>query len=96
MKAQSCKHLPPVADLKKTTLNVCQQCLEMGSSWVHLRLCQTCGAVHCCDSSPNRHATRHFLETGHPLVTSAEPGEQWAWCYTHQLMMPLAGLLSPL
>ncbi len=63
---------------------VCQPCVAMGSRWVHLRTCQTCGVTHCCDSSPNKHATRHFEETGHPVVASAEPGERWVWCYRHR------------
>lgn len=59
----------------------CEECLATGDSWVHLRLCLTCGHVGCCDSSKNKHATRHFHATGHPLVTSLERGERWAWCY---------------
>ncbi|MEO1365879.1 MAG: NAD-binding protein, partial [Acidobacteriota bacterium] len=59
----------------------CEECLRLGDSWVHLRVCMTCGHVGCCDSSPNRHATAHFHETGHPVVRSLEPGETWGWCY---------------
>jgi hypothetical protein len=59
----------------------CEECLKMGSRWVQLRACLICGHVGCCDSSPNRHATAHFHETKHALMTSAEPGESWAWCY---------------
>jgi uncharacterized UBP type Zn finger protein len=59
----------------------CQECLERGDPWVQLRLCMTCGHVGCCDSSPNRHATRHFHETKHPVIKSFEPGEGWGWCY---------------
>ncbi|GGG31735.1 hypothetical protein GCM10011378_05330 [Hymenobacter glacieicola] len=55
--------------------------MALGDTWVHLRVCQTCGHVGCCDSSKNKHATRHFHATQHPVVISAEPGEQWAWCY---------------
>jgi len=62
----------------------CEECLEAGDSWVHLRLCMTCGHVDCCDSSPGRHATAHFHATRHPVVKSFEPGESWAWCYRHQ------------
>jgi len=62
----------------------CEECLKMGSSWVHLRLCLSCGHVGCCDSSPNRHATRHFHEVGHPVIASLEPGEWWAWCYVDE------------
>jgi uncharacterized UBP type Zn finger protein len=59
----------------------CDDCLKIGGEWVHLRVCLTCGHVGCCDSSPNRHATAHFHGTRHPLVTSAEIDETWAWCY---------------
>ncbi|WP_207435566.1 UBP-type zinc finger domain-containing protein [Sabulibacter ruber] len=92
MEPTYCTHLPAKEKLLKPTVMVCNQCLAMGSAWVHLRLCQTCGQVHCCDSSPNRHATQHFLETGHPVVSSAEPGESWAWCYPDELFMPLPAL----
>jgi uncharacterized UBP type Zn finger protein len=59
----------------------CEDCLKIGGQWVHLRECLTCGHVACCDSSPHKHATAHFHGTHHPLVTSVEPGETWAWCY---------------
>lgn len=61
----------------------CEECLRDGGEWVHLRLCMTCGHVGCCDSSPGRHATRHFHERQHPVMKSFEPGEAWAWCYPH-------------
>jgi uncharacterized UBP type Zn finger protein len=57
----------------------------MGSQWVHLRRCAECGAVGCCDSSPNRHATQHHEATGHPIVRSLEPGEDWYWCYEDEV-----------
>lgn len=63
----------------------CLECLEKGDRWVHLRLCLTCGHVGCCDDSPNRHATGHFHGTGHPVIKSFEPGENWAWCYVDGL-----------
>ena len=59
--------------------------MKIGASWVHLRLCRECGKVSCCDDSPNRHATEHFHETDHPIIRSAEPGEQWSWCYVDQV-----------
>src|SRR5581483_9202121 len=62
----------------------CEECLRLGTTWVHLRLCLTCGHVGCCDSSPGRHVTRHFHHTDHPVVASFEPGERWAWCYVDQ------------
>jgi uncharacterized UBP type Zn finger protein len=59
----------------------CEECLKMHGRWVHLRECLTCGHIGCCDSSPNRHATKHFHATRHPIVTSVEPEETWTWCY---------------
>ncbi|MEO6927866.1 MAG: UBP-type zinc finger domain-containing protein [Casimicrobiaceae bacterium] len=59
----------------------CEECLALGDTWVHLRLCVHCGHVGCCDSSKNRHATRHFAATGHPVIRSLEPGEDWLWCF---------------
>jgi CPA2 family monovalent cation:H+ antiporter-2 len=65
----------------------CESCLRMGESWIHLRICLACGHVGCCDSSPNKHASKHYAETGHPMMVSAEPGEAWAWCFVDQLEM---------
>jgi uncharacterized UBP type Zn finger protein len=63
----------------------CEECLASGDTWVHLRLCLTCGHVGCCDQSKNKHATRHFRATGHPVMRSLEPGEDWRWCYVDEL-----------
>jgi hypothetical protein len=63
----------------------CEDCLRMGGSWVHLRMCMTCGVIRCCDSSPNRHASRHAASAGHPIARSAEPGEDWSWCYVDEV-----------
>ena len=68
------------------TPNVCEECLLIGSGWVHLRLCLSCGHVGCCDSSPNKHATKHFHKTKHPIVRSLEPGENWEWCYIDEIL----------
>ena len=65
----------------------CEECLKTGDTWMHLRRCMVCGKIGCCDNSPNRHATAHFEETGHPLIRSAEPGEEWSWCYVDELFM---------
>jgi uncharacterized UBP type Zn finger protein len=65
----------------------CEECLKTGDPWCHLRICLKCGKVGCCDSSPNRHATRHAQETGHPLIRSIQPGEDWAWCYRDELAL---------
>ena len=63
----------------------CKECLEMGDSWVHLRVCLECGHVGCCDSSKNKHATKHFHASEHPVVRSFEPGEAWGYCYVHEM-----------
>jgi uncharacterized UBP type Zn finger protein len=65
----------------------CEDCLRVGGRWVHLRLCMTCGHVGCCDNSPNRHATAHFRQTGHPIIRSFEPEEDWGWCYEDELTL---------
>jgi uncharacterized UBP type Zn finger protein len=83
MSEVSCSHLDQVRDVEPHTEG-CQECLEIGSRWVHLRMCRSCGKVGCCDSSPNRHATVHFRETGHPIARSIEPGESWSWCYVDE------------
>jgi len=65
----------------------CKECLEKGDTWVHLRLCLECGHVGCCDSSKNKHATKHFHRMHHPVIRSFEPGENWRWCYVDQLLV---------
>jgi uncharacterized UBP type Zn finger protein len=83
--SENCTHLDQ-ARVLQTDKTHCEDCMKRGDSWVHLRLCLTCGYVGCCDSSPNRHASRHFLATGHPLVRSIEPGENWIWCYRDEVV----------
>lgn len=83
----ACSHLDQVRDVAPRTPGGCEECLRSGSRWVHLRTCLTCGHVGCCDSSPNKHATKHWHRSGHPLVRSAEPGEDWAWCYADQALL---------
>jgi len=63
----------------------CEECLKMGDTWVHLRLCMECGHVGCCDSSKNKHATKHFHRTKHPIMRSLEPGENWGWCFIDEV-----------
>jgi uncharacterized UBP type Zn finger protein len=82
---QQCTHLDEVR-VTQTAVHVCQECVKTGDDWVHLRMCLTCGHVACCDSSKNRHATKHFRGTHHPLVRSIEPGERWVWCYVDEVM----------
>jgi phosphoenolpyruvate-protein phosphotransferase len=79
-----CKHVAKLKPVPPRTPTGCEECLKAGTSWVHLRLCLTCGHVGCCDDSPGRHATRHAHTTSHPVIASYEPGERWAWCYTDQ------------
>ena len=79
------KHLNAhhVHDVKPGALG-CEDCLRTGGRWVHLRICLECGHVGCCDQSPNRHATKHFHATQHPLMRSFEPGEEWGWCFADE------------
>jgi hypothetical protein len=83
--ADVCTHTDEIRDVKAKT-NGCEECLKMGDTWVHLRLCRECGHVGCCDSSKNKHATKHFHHTKHPIVQSIEPGEDWFWCYVDEVM----------
>ncbi|TAK68185.1 MAG: hypothetical protein EPO13_11550 [Actinomycetota bacterium] len=77
-----CTHLAAAPDhVEPLTPDGCEECLQLGSSWVHLRLCLTCGHVGCCDSSVHQHATAHFTATGHPVMRSFQPGESWRWCF---------------
>lgn len=82
-----CTHLDSIRDVRPSTPAGCEDCLRTGSGWVHLRLCLQCGHVGCCDSSPNRHATRHYHATAHPLIRSLEPGEDWGWCFEDEVML---------
>ena len=81
-----CEHLDQIEyfDLPEN-IEGCVDCLAIGGRWVHLRMCQTCGKIGCCDSSPNRHASAHARESGHPIVRSAQPGEEWSWCYVDEI-----------
>ena len=81
-----CSHLDQIADVTPRT-DGCEECLQMGDTWVHLRVCQICGHVGCCDSSKNKHATKHFHATGHPIVQSGEYGEDWMWCYVDEMYL---------
>ena len=77
----SCEHIDAVGDVKQPKKYECEECVKIGGRWVHLRTCQSCGGTRCCDSSPNRHASKHAHASGHPVITSAEPDEQWLYCY---------------
>jgi hypothetical protein len=86
----TCTH---IGEVKNVTLPppplVCEECVKIDGWWVHLRMCEICGKVGCCDNSPNKHATAHFHETSHPIIRSAEPGEDWSWCYVDEVMFVL-------
>ena len=90
----SCHHLQGLVPTPARTQG-CEECLKLGTPWVHLRLCLTCGHVGCCDSSPGRHATKHFHHTRHPVMASFEPGEQWAWCYIDETELPVPEQFVP-
>jgi uncharacterized UBP type Zn finger protein len=79
-----CTHLDQVR-VVQTGTRVCEDCILTGGTWLHLRMCLSCGHVACCDSSPNQHASGHFRQTTHPLVRSIEPGEAWVWCYVDEV-----------
>ena len=78
--ADTCSHLDLIADVTPSA-DGCEDCMRIGAQWVHLRTCQTCGGTRCCDSSPNRHASKHAGASSHPVACSAEPGERWLYCY---------------
>jgi uncharacterized UBP type Zn finger protein len=78
---KGCTHISQIQDVTPSA-DGCEDCLKIGGEWVHLRLCLVCGHVGCCDNSPNKHATKHYHETGHPMIVSYEEGENWIWCYT--------------
>ena len=84
-----CPHITSIRPVRPRTPEGCEECLQLGMPWVHLRLCLTCGHVGCCDSSPGKHATKHFHQVGHPIIASFEPGEDWGWCYVDQIQLEL-------
>jgi uncharacterized UBP type Zn finger protein len=90
MSEKTCTHLSTitVTELPAST-DGCAECLAQGGVWLHLRICLECGHVGCCDDSPSRHATAHQQSTGHPIIRSLEPGEEWSWCYIDQIGMVL-------
>ena len=88
MATNSCEHGDGVRTVIPATLG-CEECLKSGDWWVHLRLCRSCGHVGCCDESPNRHATRHFEASGHPIIEGYDPPEGWGWCYVDDRFVDL-------
>ncbi len=88
--AAQCTHLDQATILDvPADVPGCEDCIPIGGTWVHLRMCQSCGHIGCCDNSPNRHATAHFHATQHPIIRSAERGEEWSWCYEDEVAMVL-------
>jgi len=81
MAQSACEHIEHAGTAVARTPTGCEECLRTGSAWLHLRLCLECGHVGCCDSSPGKHATKHFKTTDHPVIRSFEPGESWRWCF---------------
>jgi uncharacterized UBP type Zn finger protein len=82
---QTCSHIKSAKDSQAKSKG-CEECLKMGDTWVHLRLCLSCGHVGCCDSSKNKHATKHYHSSKHPVIRSFEPGEDWRYCYVDELL----------
>jgi uncharacterized UBP type Zn finger protein len=85
--AAHCTHISQIRAVEPHPPRGCLECLQTGGRWVHLRMCLSCGHIGCCDSSPNKHASAHFHGTGHPIVRSYEPGEDWGWCYADQVYL---------
>jgi Zn-finger in ubiquitin-hydrolases and other protein len=81
MSDRGCSHLNAIVSIKQTDRRECAECVKIGAQWVHLRTCQQCGLTLCCDSSPNRHASKHARTVGHPVIASAQPEERWLYCY---------------
>jgi uncharacterized UBP type Zn finger protein len=90
-RTKTCTHLGEIRDVTPRTPQGCEECLQIGDTWVHLRICMICGHIGCCDNSKNKHATRHFHATNHPIMRSLEPGEDWGWCYPDELFLDAAG-----
>ena len=90
----TCPHVTALHPVPARTQG-CEECQKIGSPWVHLRLCLTCGHVGCCDSSLNRHATKHFKQQAHPVMASFESGERWAWCYVDQVDLEVPKPVMP-
>jgi hypothetical protein len=84
MNAEPCEHIAEAGHPSPGTPQGCEECLKIGATWVHLRLCLTCGHVGCCDSSPLRHACAHAVTIGHPIAQPFEPGDDWRWCYVDE------------
>ena len=87
LKQKTCSHLTALESVDQNVKDVCEECVKTGDSWVHLRICQSCGQTLCCDSSPNQHASKHYTASGHGVIASAEPEERWLYCYPDKIFM---------
>jgi hypothetical protein len=92
--ADECRHEREIRTVTPSARG-CEECLKIGSVWLHLRLCRTCGHVGCCDQSPNQHATKHFHATKHPIIEGYDPPEGWGWCYVDEVFMDLSDRMTP-
>ena len=92
--ADECAHLGTIEDVVPSALG-CEECLKLGTEWVHLRICRTCGHVGCCDQSLHRHATKHFHRTQHPIIEGYDPPEGWGWCYPDEFFFDLSDNTTP-
>jgi hypothetical protein len=88
----TCTHLDAVDPTAVPSALGCEECLNLGTPWVHLRMCRTCGHIGCCDASPGRHARAHAAQEGHPVISSFEPGETWWWCFVDDVAFEVPSL----
>jgi hypothetical protein len=89
--APPCTHLDQIEVGLPDEVPGCADCLAIGGTWVHLRVCRECGHIACCDSSPNQHASKHAAQSSHPIVSSLEPGEDWSYCYVDDVAFVVEG-----
>jgi uncharacterized UBP type Zn finger protein len=87
MTEKECTHRDQIKDVRPVDITVCEDCVKIGDTWVSLRMCLTCAHVGCCDSSKNKHATKHFEATDHPIMKSVTPGEEFTWCYVDKMYL---------
>jgi hypothetical protein len=90
----TCTHLGTIRKVTPSALG-CEECLKRGDEWFHLRLCRVCGHVGCCDSSKNKHATKHFHRSKHPIIEGYDPPEGWGWCYVDEVLFDLGADVTP-
>jgi uncharacterized UBP type Zn finger protein len=93
--ADECTHLDRIEQVSPSSTEGCSECMASGDRWMHLRMCLTCGQVGCCDTSRNKHASKHAAAHDHPIAASFEPGESWAWCFVDEVMLEAESLHLP-